>query len=69
MLSPHEKVSILLHLERAWQATNGLPTTTPCAACIWDKAGFCKKWDAMIPKDRLATGCEAWEFNRESTPF
>lgn len=69
MMSPHQKQSLLLHLEHAWQAASEMPTTTPCNACIHFSQGFCRRWNDAIPKETLEMGCGEWEFLSYSCPF
>lgn len=71
MLTPHQKQSILLHLEKAWEAANELPTTTPCLCCKFYDIDVkkCMFYDAIVPAEAAEAGCDQFEFNPESVPF
>lgn len=69
-LSPHEKNSTLLMLEKLWNIFNDVPTETPCNCCQFFSGGICRMADNQaVPKDILPIGCPEWKFNPDSAPF
>lgn len=69
MMTPHEKLSALEYLKKAWQEIEKLPTITPCQNCFQLSAGFCKLYNCIIPEDVLPNGCDKFSFDPQSPPF
>lgn len=68
-MTPHQKISVLKHLEDAWESINKMPTTTPCTLCVHFDFGACKLWKDAIPATFLEKGCDKWTFDKNSPPF
>lgn len=66
LLTPMRKQQTLAALRDAVAALDGAPTQTPCAACDHFANGFCRHWNAPVPAEAQASGCDAFE---ESIPF
>jgi hypothetical protein len=56
-LTPLQKQNQIKSLQHAIQILEGIPTSTPCAACVEFSAGFCNQFRANVPPDFQVQGC------------
>lgn len=68
-ISPYEKQSLLIQIEKLWEFTNAQCSETPCSACVFWRGDTCTRWGFPPPIDVRPTGCDEWKFNSESMPF
>lgn len=62
MITMREKLMLLSVIEN-------IKVATPCSDCINFTEGFCRKYESRIPEEHLSSGCDLWEYNKESIPF
>lgn len=58
VLTPLKKAEQIQSLKHALLVLESLPTSTPCAACVEFSAGFCSSYNATVPPEFQAQGCE-----------
>ena len=58
VLTPLQKAEQIQSLKHALRVLESLPTSTPCAACVEFSAGFCSHFNATVPPEFQARGCD-----------
>jgi len=67
-LTPAQRDRDIARLHDAIHALERAPVVRPCAQCLHFRqdTGHCYVWNAIVPPDARAAGCEQWE---EGVPF
>jgi hypothetical protein len=65
-MTPAQKSRAINTLTAALSIVQALPEDRACAACDHFDKGHCAKWDATVPAEAQADGCQEWV---ENIPF
>ncbi|MGE0209989.1 MAG: hypothetical protein AB7S42_12715 [Lysobacteraceae bacterium] len=67
-LTPAQRDRDIERLQAAIAALERAPVVRPCAQCLHFRpdTGHCAAWNAIVPPEARAAGCERWE---EGVPF
>lgn len=68
-MDPHELLSLIKAIDLIRKKVETFEVATPCRACLWNDAGYCKRWKSIVPEEVRTNGCPDYEFDANSVPF